>query len=538
MWKKLEKKLGTLKFAVVVIGLFTLAMIVGTFIESYQGTEFANRIIYKSIPFMVIQFCMFLSIFCAATLRLPPRKKLYGFYTIHSGLIIIFVGSFVTWYAGVDGNIVLYPSTPTKKIELNDHLLKMSFHGKGKSVTFQLPQNAFASNLNELYQGISLNEYLPYSENEVQWLANDSDSKGKQLSSSSYFIANDNISQDFTLSINPEATEFLPSATMGPLSVYYLHESLSACFKKKNPSGLFFWNSEKNICYTPEERKIAINMVSSDKRFLVLKDDTGKASVYFPDVSPWPLSPDLKKIEKSDIRIFSKNVFQEKPTLFLFGKKLAYYADEKWNIHDINKDQSVDLPWMGFSLTLVRHEDNYFPEKVPKYVTPIQKNNELIKGQQKALSIKVKEKNYWVTDNKPITLSIDGNKVTFEIVKKTLTLPFEFTLTRFQMNKDPGTETPASFESFVRLFSKEGASDHHIFMNNPLKYRGFTFYQASYFPLEGQTFGSVLSANVDQGRFIKYLGSLLLVLGTMWHFHLSKRNLNKLKASRKKAALA
>jgi len=540
MWKKIEKKLGNLKFAVVVIGLFTLAMIVGTFVESYQGTEFANRLIYKSVPFMILQFCMFLSIYCATTLRLPPRKKLYGFYLIHSALIITFAGSFITWYAGVDGNITLYPNSPSKKISLSEDVLKMSYHGQGKVVTFALPANAFASNLNEVYQGIALNEYLPYSESKTQWVANTNSQQGSDqgLTSSSYFISNSNVSQEFTLSINPAATEFQPATEMGPLSVYYLHQSMAPCFQETNPSGLFFWDSEKNICFTPEERKIPIKEVNSKKRFLALKDEQGIVSVYFPEVSPWPLTQDLKNIQKSNTRIFSKRVFQEKPALFLFGKKLAFFSDEQWHVQQISKEKSIDLPWMGFSLSLLRHEHALYPERVPHYITPIQKNNELIRGAQKALSLKVQDKSYWVTDQKPITLLIDEDKVTFEIIKKSINLPFEFNLTRFQMNKDPGTNNPASYESFVRLFTKDGPENHHIYMNNPLKHRGFTFYQASYFPVDDTNFGSVLSANVDQGRPIKYLGSLLLVLGAIWHFHLNKRNLNKLKLKRQKVASA
>jgi hypothetical protein len=86
------------------------------------------------------------------------------------------------------------------------------------------------------------------------------------------------------------------------------------------------------------------------------------------------------------------------------------------------------------------------------------------------------------------------------------------------MDHNPGTMDPASYESFVRLFSKEGPTEHHIYMNNPLKHSGFTFYQASYFKDENDNFGTVLSVNADPGRFIKYLGALLVVLGAIWHF--------------------
>ena len=112
---KIEKYIGSLKFAIVQISLFTIAMIIGTFLESYYGTEFAARVVYKTVPFMLIQFLMGLSILYAAYLRLPPKKRLYGFYTIHAGLILIVGGSVVTYLAGIDGNITLPPLTPKER---------------------------------------------------------------------------------------------------------------------------------------------------------------------------------------------------------------------------------------------------------------------------------------------------------------------------------------------------------------------------------------------------------------------------------------
>ena len=61
-WKYFERTIGSLKFAVIIMILFTLGMTIGTFLESYYGTDFANRMIYKTFWFMGIQFFMFLSI--------------------------------------------------------------------------------------------------------------------------------------------------------------------------------------------------------------------------------------------------------------------------------------------------------------------------------------------------------------------------------------------------------------------------------------------------------------------------------------------
>jgi hypothetical protein len=118
-------------------------------------------------------------------------------------------------------------------------------------------------------------------------------------------------------------------------------------------------------------------------------------------------------------------------------------------------------------------------------------------------------------------------KIRLSLEKKTLKLPYEISLDRFKMDKDPGTENPASYESYVKLLdgrTDTASSSHHVYMNNPLKYDGMTFYQASYFPFGESDFGSVFSVNFDPGRPLKYLGSLLLVLGSIWHYIIRRKS--------------
>ena len=78
-YRKIELFFGNLKFAVVIIGLFAIFLAYGTFMESYHGTEYANRLVYKSLPFMAIQFCMFLSILFATLIRLPAKNIFMAF---------------------------------------------------------------------------------------------------------------------------------------------------------------------------------------------------------------------------------------------------------------------------------------------------------------------------------------------------------------------------------------------------------------------------------------------------------------------------
>jgi hypothetical protein len=251
---------------------------------------------------------------------------------------------------------------------------------------------------------------------------------------------------------------------------------------------------------------------------------------FLPQMSPLPLNDKMELSETSPYRVFSKKLFEKSPHLFLFGKSVAFFDKntEKWTSGKFDEKNDIELPWMGFKVKILEHRTDAYPTMVPEYVVPVQDNGQVISGNIKAIEVEVGSDSFWVKSNEPIAYNMGGERITFALNKKSIVLPYELVLDQFKMDTDPGTQNPASFESFVTLFKgNEGTEKHHVFMNNPLKYQDFTFYQASYFQTQEGPFGSVLSVNFDPGRFWKYLGSLLLVLGSIWHFVLRKKPVAK-----------
>ena len=522
---RLERVLGGPKFAVVIIAVFGTFMIVGTFLESYYGTDFAGRLLYKSPPFILVQACMFTSICFAVFLRLPPKRRLYGFYTIHAGLVMIALGSLVTYMSGIDGSIFLAPNQPARQVRLSDDVLKISAEGGGRRLTYKLPYDAFSSNLDVRSEGFSLGRYYPFAKEVFEWTEpTGSYGSAAQVHSSEYLLSNGNVSQRFLLSLHPEQGRYRSSLSLGPLDINYLPAGLGGCFPKDSPSGYILWNGGDGKCSTPEESGIPIVETKSGKRFFTLETGDGSLLSFFPDVSPWPMDEQMNPVSGGDMRAFSKNLFTGKPTLFLFGRSLAYYdKDEGRWVSAAIGDEAVELPWMGFSLSLLAHSDEKVPGHKPVSVLPIQKDNELIEGGLRALEILAGGRSFWVTDAEPLSLLIDGETMRFSLQKESLTLPYELVLSRFKMDRDPGTDRPASYESFVSLFTSEGPREAHIYMNNPLVYGGLTFYQASYSQNGDGSYSSTLSVNLDKGRPLKYLGSLLLVLGGAAHYLLNRK---------------
>jgi cytochrome c-type biogenesis protein CcsB len=89
--------------------------------------------------------------------------------------------------------------------------------------------------------------------------------------------------------------------------------------------------------------------------------------------------------------------------------------------------------------------------------------------------------------------------------------PFFIGLNDFQLERYPGSNSPASFASEVTLIDGEEKTNHRVFMNNVLDYKGYRFFQSSY---DQDELGTVLSVNHDfWGTWISYLGYLMMTVG-------------------------
>ena len=120
---------------------------------------------------------------------------------------------------------------------------------------------------------------------------------------------------------------------------------------------------------------------------------------------------------------------------------------------------------------------------------------------------------------------------------KELKLPFRIKLLDFQLDRYPGSMSPASYASEVVLIDdEEGVKmPYRIFMNNILEHRGYRFFQASY---DRDEKGTVLSVNNDPGTLPSYIGYFLLAIGMFWSLFSRKHRFSKLASKAKKASEA
>ncbi len=121
-------------------------------------------------------------------------------------------------------------------------------------------------------------------------------------------------------------------------------------------------------------------------------------------------------------------------------------------------------------------------------------------------------------DSTPTTARIGNDDYSFSLRRKLTELPMTVKLKDFQMEVHPNTDVARSYKSLVTIDANDLSRDVLISMNNPLRYKGYTFYQASYsIDAQGHEF-STLAVVSNSGRMLPYISSLVTFLGLAIHF--------------------
>lgn len=96
-------------------------------------------------------------------------------------------------------------------------------------------------------------------------------------------------------------------------------------------------------------------------------------------------------------------------------------------------------------------------------------------------------------------------------------LPFALTLLNVTHEVYPGTEIPKNFASQVRVKGDDGLTDREvvIFMNNPLRHGGQTFYQ---YQMNAAGRLSVFQVVSNPGWLLPYIACVMMGAGLTWQF--------------------
>lgn len=121
----------------------------------------------------------------------------------------------------------------------------------------------------------------------------------------------------------------------------------------------------------------------------------------------------------------------------------------------------------------------------------------------------------WLNTSQPVV--VGGKRYDIALRFERTYRPYSVTLVDFRHDRFVGTEVARNFSSLVRLRDPAQSVDREVLisMNNPLRYAGETFYQASFAPDDS---GTVLQVVRNPGWMLPYLSCAMVTLGLLMHF--------------------
>ena len=125
----------------------------------------------------------------------------------------------------------------------------------------------------------------------------------------------------------------------------------------------------------------------------------------------------------------------------------------------------------------------------------------------------------WLFHEEAFHFETDHGPIDLRFETRFVPLDFAIHLHDFVEEKYPGISTAASFESHVTVHPRGGEPfDERIYMNHPLIYEGYTFYQASFQRTPSGEEITVLSVARDPGMTISFIGYCILTVGLVLIF--------------------
>ncbi len=189
---------------------------------------------------------------------------------------------------------------------------------------------------------------------------------------------------------------------------------------------------------------------------------------------------------------------------------------------------ALTLPWMGFQLSV----DKFFPRAwIREDMLNAGHNNS-----NPAIRLNVHEdggeRQEWLAYGQVKSFRFEGKRWMIGFFPRQVPLGFTVHLNDFIEDKYPGSSMAMAYASQVTVHDHDEDAppewahrDVEISMNNPLVYSGFKIFQSSFERprTEGGPEVTILSVNRDPGDEIVYFGSLTLCIGLIVVFGFKKK---------------
>lgn len=241
--------------------------------------------------------------------------------------------------------------------------------------------------------------------------------------------------------------------------------------------------------------------------WLFLQADTGATREVGPAVFRFQREkPDLKvKPERATVVLWLEGKGAPRLAVARAGQPFT-------SMGRIVPGKAVELGWMDFKFLPVEYHESALPKAEYRELARSAPAAEALE----AVEVGLGGQSLWLELGAAGQIPLGSSLYYLQFTKRQVDLGFDVKLKDFRIGFYEGTKRAKSYESEVEV----AGATHVISMNEPLRHGGYRLYQASYeADEEGKPRYSVLSVNLDPGRFTKYFGCFMMVLGIVSMFY-------------------
>jgi len=461
--------LSSLRLAVVVMLTLAVTCAYATFYEMEHGTPAVQRDIYMTPGFAGILVLLGINIFSVMVSRWPWKKHHTGFVIAHVGILSLLAGSLISLHGGLDSNMPLYEGETSDRVSLLEKALHVSIPATGAHVSFP----------------VTFEKRPPREGREQRFPVPGSD----LTLVADAFEPSVEVHESFApAETGPPALHLLVQAPMATQDAWLQPDDASRSHLDLGMVSFGFHTAE-----------------SEDEAQELLRHSEGRNHLSFVQGPSGPLR-------------FAATATSGAPVV---GK--------------VEVGQAVPTGWPALGVTV----DKYYERAAMRRTVAPAAAETKEERRMSAVRVRLEGKGArsepeWILWTEARTLPFGSSRVAVAYRSPEVALPFKVTLQKFNSDKYPGSAMAATYESWVRVDDPElGVSEHHISMNNPLHYRGYIFFQASF--VEGTPMMSIFSVARAPGLPLVYLGIALIGTGVIWMFYV-KPYLARRQAARALAA--
>jgi hypothetical protein len=469
MTKKIFKPLASLKLAVIVVLALSVLIATGTIIEARYDAAIASKLVYRTWWMYTTLSVLVVSLVAVMVDRWPWKKKHTPFILAHIGIIVLLFGAFLTTRYGLDGS------------------LRIPLGGAAHYVV--IPKMQFS-----VYSSFDGEQFTKLESEPVDFYLNPPEKNPISVQTDSGALK-----VEHYLPFAVPEKKVKASDGGGPAVRFQLNNeraNFTEWLVDRKPG-------EKSDRDLGPAKVTLLSNEGKDTKDLIPKKPTGKNEIILQ-----AFAKDSSKSGKIRYGVFYKDGNRKPARKPMYG--------------EVEEGGKFQTGWMGLEFHVLR----YLPSAEETWEFEAQERPTELTTE--AIEISYQGKNYWLQLDDVLKLYSKAAVYIVSFAHQRVDLGFELKLKNFEVGHYQGTMKASSYKSLVAV---PGEGDHLIAMNEPLKFQGLTFYQASFQtdPATGAPTASIFSVNQDPGRWFKYLGSLILVMGTILLFY------NRRKAARAQA---